>query len=202
MKISIQNPKFTIMLMATFLLSAVAFTQEQEFKAKNTFEREGFLFEFSIGAGIISLEDEAGLQSFDDVQRTIAFPELKFGYLLNDAFAITISVPGMIYSVEDYDRHFGGIIPSVQYWVKDRWWIHGGFGLAIDSPALYDIEDDLNDDWNTGTAVMLSTGYEVSRKKNYALNIQSKLFLGNVKLTDTLDRNAVQFSLGVGFSWF
>lgn len=183
------------------LISAVAKAQTNSY-SQNQFERQGFMFEFSLGGGIISIEDSAGIQSFDEAQGAFTFPELKFGYLLNERLALTLSVPGMIYNVNDYDRHFGGFIPSVQYWVIDRWWIHGGAGLALDSPALYDIEDNLNDDWNTGIAVMASTGYEVFRKHNFALNIQSKLLLGGVNLSNGIDRDVVQLNLGVGFSWF
>jgi len=55
--------------------------------------------------------------------------------------------------------------------VKDKWWIHVGIGLAIDSPALYDIKDDVKDDWNFDTAVMASTGYDIYKKKIFALNV-------------------------------
>ncbi|MFD0796309.1 hypothetical protein ACFQZJ_02465 [Maribacter chungangensis] len=183
------------------LISAMAFAQNNS-NAQNNFIRDGFMFEFGLGGGIISIEDNAGPQGFDDVQGGGTFPELKLGYMLNNRLAITVSAPGMIYTFNDNDRHFGGIIPSVQYWVKDRWWIHGGAGLAIDSPALYDIKDNVNDDWNTGIAVMASTGYEVYRKNKFALNVQSKVLLGGVKLDNNIDRDAVQFSLGIGFSWF
>ena len=183
------------------LISAMAFAQNNS-NTQSDFKRDGFMIEFGLGGGIISIEDNAGPQGFDDAQGGGTFPELKLGYMLNNRLAITVSAPGMIYTFNDNDRHFGGIIPSVQYWVKDRWWIHGGAGLAIDSPALYDIKDNVNDDWNTGIAVMASTGYEVYRKNKFALNVQSKVLLGGVKLDNNIDREAVQFSLGIGFSWF
>lgn len=183
------------------LIATMAFAQNNS-NAQNSFNREGFMFEFVVGGGIIGIEDSAGMQTFDKSQGAFIFPDLKFGYMLNNRLAATISAPGMIYTVNDNDRHFGGIIPAVQYWVKDRWWIHGGAGLAIDSPALYDIKDNVNDNWNTGIAVTVSTGYEVYRKNKFALNVQSKLLLGGVKLDNNIDRDVVQFSLGIGFSWF
>ncbi|MFD0797215.1 hypothetical protein ACFQZJ_07075 [Maribacter chungangensis] len=192
---------FKMACFAFTLISAMTFAQNNT-DTQNNFNRDGFMFEFGLGGGIISIEDSAGPQSFDDVQGGGTFPELKLGYMLNNRFGITVSAPGMIYTVNDNDRHFGGIIPSVQYWVKDRWWIHGGVGLAIDSPALYDIKDNVNDDWNTGIAVMASTGYEVYRKNKFALNVQSKLLVGGVKLDNNIDREVVQFSVGIGFSWF
>lgn len=165
-------------------------------------KRDGLIFEFGLGGGVISIEDSQGIQTFDKAQGGISFPELKLGYMLNDNLAIALALPGMIYNFKDNDRHFGSFIPSLQYWVKDRWWIHGGVGLAIDSPALYDIKDNINDDWNYGTAVMASTGYEVYKKKNFALNIQSKLVLGRAFLKGDAHRDAVSFNIGLGFNWF
>jgi len=187
--------------MALMLTSIVGFAQNNSTFDK-TSTRDGFIFEFSLGGGVISIEDSEGLQTFDKSQGAISFPELKFGYMLNDKLAVTLSMPGNIYEFQDNDRHFGGFIPSVQYWVKDRWWIHGGIGLAIDSPALYDIKDDVNEDWNFGCAVIASTGYEFYKKKNFALNVQSKIVMGRTFLDGDVHRDAVTFNIGLGFSWF
>jgi hypothetical protein len=177
-------------------------TGAQNTNTETTNQREGFLFEFTVGGGIISIEDSEGIQTFDESQGTFVFPDIKLGYMLNEKLAITVSMPGNIYKFQDNDRNFGGLIPSVQYWVKDKWWIHGGIGLAIDSPALYDIKDDVNDDWNFGTAVMISSGYEMYKKKNFALNVQSKLVLGHASLDGDAQRDALIFNVGLGFSWF
>lgn len=187
--------------MALILMSTLSFAQNNS-TFDSTSKRDGFIFEFSLGGGVISIEDSEGLQTFDKAQGAISFPELKFGYMLNDKLALTLSMPGNIYEFQDNDRHFGGFIPSVQYWVKDRWWIHGGVGLAIDSPALYDIKDNVNDDWNFGCAVMASTGYEIYKKNNFALNVQSKLMMGRAFLEGDAHRDAVTFNIGLGFSWF
>ena len=176
-------------------------TYAQNTNPETSTQRDGFIIEFLVGGGLISLEDSAGIQTFDKSQGTFVFPDLKLGYMLNENLAITAAIPGNIYEFQDNDRHFGGFIPSVQYWVKERWWIHGGIGLAIDSPALYDIKDDVNDDWNFGCAVTASTGYEIYKKKNFALNVQSKLVLGSVSLDGDAHRDAVLFNVGLGFSW-
>ena len=181
------------------LLSSITYAQSTD--SETTTQRKGFIFEFTVGGGIISLEDSAGIQTFDESQGTFVFPDLKFGHMLNENLAITLSMPGNIYEFQDNDRHFGGLIPSLQYWVKERWWIHGGIGLAIDSPALYDIKDNVNDDFNFGCAVMASTGYEIYKKKNFALNVQSKLVLGRAFLDGDAHRDAVIFNVGLGFSW-
>jgi len=186
--------------LAFVLVSSITYAQNSN--SETTTVRDGFIFEFVVGGGLIGIEDSAGIQTFDKSQGTFVFPDLKFGYMLNEKLAITVSLPGNIYEFQDNDRNFGGFIPSLQYWVKDRWWIHGGIGLAIDSPALYDIKDDVNDDWNFGTAVMVSTGYEFYKKKNFALNVQSKLVLGHASLDGDADRDAVIFNVGLGFNWF
>ncbi|MDC6388443.1 hypothetical protein PP182_07105 [Maribacter sp. PR1] len=188
------------MACVTFALVSTT-TYAQNTNSETTTQRDGFIFEAVVGGGIISIEDSAGNQTFDKAQGTFVFPDLKLGYMLNENLAITAAMPGNIYEFQDNDRHFGGFIPSLQYWVKDRWWIHGGIGLAIDSPALYDIKDDVNDDWNFGCAVMASTGYEIYKKKNFALNVQSKLVLGRASLDGDVKRDAVLFNIGLGFSW-
>tara|TARA_R110002124_G_scaffold138576_6_gene302139 strand:- start:69706 stop:70305 length:600 start_codon:yes stop_codon:yes gene_type:complete len=192
--------KFNLIMVGviSMLLSTITFGQNH---TENTSKREGFIIEFSVGGGIISVEDSAGIQTFKKSQGALTFPDLKLGYMLNEKLAVTVSMPGMIYEFQENDRHFGGFIPSLQYWVKDRWWIHGGIGLAIDSPALYDIQDHVNDDWNFGCAVMASTGYEIYKKKNFALNIQSNLVLGRAFLENEMHRDAVTVNVGLGFNW-
>jgi len=204
LKQSINKQIMKIILLKTVcvafaLVSSITYAQNTNLET--TTQRDGFIFEFVVGGGIISIEDSAGIQTFDKSQGTFVFPDLKFGYMLNDKLAITLSMPGNIYEFQDNDRNFGGFIPSVQYWVKDRWWIHGGIGLGIDSPALYDIKDNVNDDWNFGCAVMASTGYEIYKKKNFALNVQSKLVLGRASLDGDAHRDALIFNIGLGFSW-
>lgn len=196
---TIKTQMITVCSMIAILLSStITFAQNNDEDTKNT--REGFLFEFGLGGGIISIEDSEGIQTFDVAQGGISFPELKFGYMLNEKLAITAVMPGMIYEFQNNDRHFGGLIPSVQYWVKDKWWIHGGVGLAIDGPAIYDIND-TNDDWNFGCSIMASSGYDIYKKNNFTLNLQSKLMLGRAFLEGDAHRDAISFSVGVGFNW-
>ncbi|KAB8155164.1 hypothetical protein EZY14_004565 [Kordia sp. TARA_039_SRF] len=199
---TIKKESILCMAIVVFIVMSTITFAQNNFTTEIASKREGFMFEFAVGGGVISIEDSKGIQTFDKSQGALSFPELKFGYMLNDKLAITASIPGMIYEFQDNDRHFGAFIPSVQYWVKDRWWIHGGIGLAIDSPALYDIKDNVNDDWNVGCAFMASTGYEIYKKKNFALNLQSKLVMGRAFLTGDTHRDVVSFNIGVGFSWF
>ncbi|MEQ3656232.1 MAG: hypothetical protein ABNH00_10250 [Dokdonia sp.] len=201
--IKMKSIKKQILLMVVCVAFALlsSTTNAQNTNAETTTQRDGFIFEFVVGGGLISVEDSEGIQTFDTSQGTLVLPDLKFGYMLNEKLALTVSLPGNIYEFQDNDRHFGGLIPSLQYWIKDRLWIHGGFGLAIDAPALYDIEDNVNDDWNFGCAVMASAGYEFYKKKNFALNVQSKLVLGRAFLDGDAHRDALIFNIGLGLSW-
>lgn len=180
------------------LCTTISIAQNNQKDVEHT--REGCLFEIGLSGGIISIEDSEGIQTFDVAKGAIGFPELKLGYMLNDNLAVTAVMPGMIYEFNNNDRHFGGFIPSVQYWVKDKWWIHGGLGLAIDGPALYDINN-ANDDWNFGCSVMASSGYDIYKKNNFTFNLQSKLILGRAFLEGDAHRDAISFSVGVGINW-
>ena len=48
---------------------------------------------------------------------------------------------------------------------------------------------------------MASTGYEIYKKKNFVLNVQSKVVLGRANLDGDSHRDAVIFNVGLGFSW-
>ena len=186
----------TITLCTLLLISFISVAQDN-----TTPNREKFIFEFGIGTGVISLENSTGTQTFDKSQGAGSFPDFKVGYMVKENLAVTVSLPGMIYSFEDNDRHFGGILPGVQYWFANKWWVNGGIGLAIDSPALYDINDN-NDDWNFGKLVSAGIGYEFYQKENFAMNVQSKVLLGSVNITNGQQRNAASFGISLGFNWF
>ncbi|MEP5635781.1 MAG: hypothetical protein ABJL43_09365, partial [Maribacter dokdonensis] len=72
------------------LVSSIAHAQNTNLET--TTERDGFIFEFAVGGGIISLEDSAGIQTFDKSQGAFVFPDVKFGHMLNEKLAITVSM--------------------------------------------------------------------------------------------------------------
>ena len=199
MKTKITSKKMMnkLRLMAILLIALLSLEQN----AQDIPNREKFIFEFGIGGGVITLENSEGTQTFDKSQGTSIFPDLKIGYMVKENLAITASLPGNIYSFEGNDRHFGGILPGVQYWFANKWWVNGSVGLAIDSPALYDIKD-INDDWNFGKIVGVGVGYEFYQKENFAMNIQSKVLMGRVNLDNNQHRDAVSFGISLGFNWF
>ena len=186
-----------------FVLIAVLFTGSlfaQE--APTGVERKGFVIGLGVGVGAISIADSNAETPFDEAQGGLSLPNLKIGFMLSDRMALLATFPGMIYEVDDRDRSFEAFIPSLQYWVNDRLWVNGGIGLAMDFPALYDMKGLEGDQFNLGCAVAVSAGFELVQRKNFALDLQSKIHLGRVFLDNDIERDAASFSVGVGFNWY
>jgi len=190
------------LLIIIFTFSSFSFTLLGQNSNNNTIERKGFVFGVGVGGGVVSISDSNQEVPFDEVQGGISLPNLKFGWMVNDRLAILATLPGMIYALEGKDRSFEAFIPSVQYWVKDRWWINGGIGLAMDMPALYEFDDLKSEDWNFGCAVSASTGFELIQKKNYALDLQANIHLGRTFLDNDQHRDGGAFTIGIGFNWY
>lgn len=186
-----------LIMFALVLFTLSSYAQNTE----HSVERKGFVIGIGAGIGVASICD-GDQGSFEQEKGGLSLPDLRLGWMINDRLAIIGTAPGMIYDYEGKDRHFGAIIPSVQYWIKDRLWINGGFGLAMDSPALYDVDDFKDEDWNFGFAVSASAGYELVQKKNYALDLHAQLHMGGVSMDNDQSRNGVALSVGVGFTWY
>jgi len=167
----------------------------------NNIERKGLVFGFGIGGGVISIADSDQEVPFDEAQGGGTFPNLKLGWMINERLAVLALYSGMSYEYKDKDRSFDAIMPSIQYWVRDRWWVNAGAGLAMDFPAIY--EDNIkNEAWNYGGAVAFSTGYELLQKQHFALDLQTQLQMGWTYLENNKERDVVVFSVGLGFNWF
>jgi hypothetical protein len=81
-------------------------------------------------------------------------------------------------------RDFGGIFPSAQYFVTDKFWVLGGIGIGTDAPVFYDIkpENTVETEYYSGLGLISSVGYEVYRKKNFAIDFQARINYNNVNL--------------------
>jgi hypothetical protein len=88
----------------------------------------------------------------------------------------------------DRKRDFGIIAPTLQYWLSDRFWVLGGVGLGVDAPIFWDIEKpEINKEeakYYAGLGVVTALGFEIYRKKNFALDIKTRLTYRNVKLQE------------------
>ena len=184
--------KKTIALFVLFLAAFQVTAQE------TTTERKGFIIGVSAGLGISSITgDTPGISDGID----ISLPNLKVGLMINPKLAVLVTNPGISYSRDGLDRSLDGFVPSVQYWAKPKWWISGGFGLAMDNPAFYDSKKTINDDYNFGTACQFSTGYELYKKGRFVIDLQGTLFAASVN-TDWGTQETVSFLTGVGFNFY
>ncbi|MDW7693003.1 hypothetical protein R9C00_10265 [Flammeovirgaceae bacterium SG7u.111] len=161
--------------------------------------RKGFTIGASVGAG--ALHFTKGIET-SETQGGISLPNLKIGWFVNDKLAIYLNTPGQIYELNNKDRSFEGYIPSVQYWAADRWWVTGGVGAALDTPALYEKKSDSDEKNNWGKGVLLGTGYELRQHKKWAVDLQARLYMASVKLENGQRREGSSFTLGLGFTFF
>lgn len=187
-----------IVLIIALASSITAFGQTQFGKK---IERKGFVIGAGLGAGGITVSNSTSETEFDITSNGISFPNLKIGWMVNPRLAILATASGMNYEMDGKDRSFDAFMPSVQYWVHDKWWINGAAGLSVDIPAFH--EDNVKeDDVNLGCAVGVSTGYEFYQGQKFAIDLQTKLTLGRVFMDNNATRDAASFMLGVGFNWY
>ena len=125
--------------------------------------------------------------------------------MISKRTALVLCLPGSIYTYKGIgrqrDRGFEGIIPSVQYWVKDRWWVLGGAGLTLDAPAFYDIKTEDETKFYFGASMLVGTGYEVWRTGKFAMDIQARLHYGKASVIEGT-REGLAFNVLVGFNWY
>lgn len=189
-----------VLIIIKILVSVVTATSQN---TDNQIERKGFVIGFNVGSGFINISDDYGDVPFETTQGVFSFPNLKLGWMLNERTALLASFQGAMYEKDGKDRSFDAILPTVQYWTSDRWWLSLGMGLAVDMPALY--EDDIkNENWNFGGALSIGSGIELLQKQNYALDISSSVLLGGVKVNDVVSghRGGAVFSVTLGFTWY
>lgn len=195
MRQSATKIKQVIIAMILMLSSMQAFAQDNQSEPT----RKGFVIGVSAGAGYLSIEGDAAPSTFEDSD--ISLPNLKIGWMLNPNTALLLSMPGMAYEVQGVDRSFDGLIPTVQHWVRSNWWINGGVGLGLDTPAFYEDKVKGQDKLILGPAFMISTGYEVYKKGKFTIDLQGTIHTGRLYTNDThYDAGAIL--AGVGFNFY
>lgn len=161
--------------------------------------RKGFTIGGAAGIGVLHFTK--GMES-SETQGDISLPNMKVGWFVQDNLAIYLNTPGQIYEKDGSDRSFEGYIPSVQYWASNKWWISGGIGAALDTPAFYEKRSESNEKNNWGKGVLLSSGYELLQRKKWAIDIQARLYMASVKLDNGNRREGTAFSIALGFTLF
>lgn len=187
-----------VLILVLMLATLTAFAQTTE---RTGIERKGFVIGFNVGGGVITVSDN-GQDGFSKAHGGFSFPDLKLGGMINHRLAILATTSGMIYDYNKADRTFGTLIPVAQFWGTNRWWINGGIGMAMDYPALYDFNENGNNDLKVGCAVTFGTGYEVLQKEKFAIDLQAKITMGRAYENKNTYRDGVACSIGVGFNWF
>lgn len=132
-----------------------------------------------------------------------SLPNIKAGFMLNRRLALVALLPGATYRHEGKDRGFEALTLAGQYWLKNKWWVLAGAGLTFDAPAFYTVKDPNEAQFFTGfPALEFSTGYELWRKKHFALDLQYRIFLGVSYLDNHSTRGGVANMLILGFNWY
>ncbi|MFA6403251.1 MAG: hypothetical protein WCX31_16755 [Salinivirgaceae bacterium] len=145
--------------------------------------RKGFIFGTSLGVANANMNFPTSKQN-----NTNLAINWKIGYMVNPKLALLVNGAVSIYHYNlmgrARKRDFGGVFPSAQYWVSDKLWILGGIGLGTDAPVFYDLEPDNIDEtkYYSGFGVVSSAGYELYRKKNFAVDLAARLNYSSVNL--------------------
>lgn len=160
--------------------------------------RKGFSIGASVGVGVLHFTQGGGDAN---TGADLSLPNLKIGWLFNERLGVYLNAPGQIYKEKGRDRSFEGLIPTVQYWPTNAWWISGGAGLAMDLPAFYEVKNVEDEDYNFGKGVLLSSGYEVIQGKKWAMDLQARLLMSSVNL-DEGRRDGTSFTIALGFNFY
>jgi len=161
--------------------------------------RKGFVIGLSAGAGYLVIDGNAAPETFEGAD--ISLPNLKIGWMIKPNTALLLSMPGMAYDAEGVDRSIDALVPTLQHWIKPNWWIHGGIGLSMDTPAFYEDDKKGQDNLIVGPAVMLSTGYEIYKKGKFTIDLQSTIQAGRL-YTNNTNYDACAILAGVGFNFY
>lgn len=194
MRQAIKTIKQVIIAMILMLSNMQAFAQDNQTESN----RKGFVIGVSAGAGYVSIEGDAAPGTFED--GGLPFPNLKIGWMITPKTALLLSIPGMGYEIDGVDRSFDSVVPSIQYWVRPKWWVNVGFGLGMDSVAFYE-DDHGQDKLNVGPAGMISTGFEIYKRGKFTIDLQGTIHAGHM-YTDGDHYDAGALLAGVGFNFY
>ena len=191
----------TVTIIITLMISNLAFSQTEK---ETVIERKGFIIGASFGASVVNLAT-TNQDNQTDFGSTFNW---KIGAMVSEKMSIIIlGGASSIYNYSgegrDRKRGFEGLFIATQYWTNDRLWLMGGIGATADAPVFYDIEVDNESerDYFWGPGLIVGTGYELWRKKKFALDVQSKLHFGYANVPEGR-KTGVAFNIGIGFNWY
>ncbi len=172
--------------MKSLMLFVVCFILSCSISAQNNNEinRKGFMF--GVSSGIANSRLSFRTTNQNDINLALNW---KMGYVLNPKLTVLINGAVSVYQYDLSDRErlrdFGGVFASAQYFVSNKFWTLGGVGVGTDAPVFYDINPEKTNETNyySGIGIISGAGYEVYRKKNFAIDVQARLNYGSVKLS-------------------
>lgn len=179
------------------LSSTLAYAQQNK-----SAERKGLMFSFATGVANSQLTFPNKKQSNTDLALN-----WKIGYMLNPKLALLVNGSVSIYDFNlagrSRKRDFGGVFPSAQYWVADKFWVLGGIGIGTDAPVFYDIKPENKDEtkYYSGIGVISSLGYEFYRKKNFAMDLQARFNFSTVNLPEGIT-NGLNAGILLGINFY
>jgi len=176
-------------------------TKAQDTTGKK-FEKKGFLFGTSLGVSFVQLNFKS-----QPIHREVSgsFPNFKIGTMVSNRLAVLVYLPGSIYKYKlagrERDRGFEAILPSIQYWVNNKWWVLAGAGIGLDAPAFYDIKTEEERKFYLGKSFSIGAGYDVYQNRKFAIDIQGRAHFGDAKFPEG-NRSGMAFNVLVGFNWY
>lgn len=194
-----RNTEF-LKLLFLFVTSFLFFKTMPSFA--QTTERTGYVF--SISGGVSSLQLTTSSLS-DHSETYYSIPNFKFGWMVNPKTEVSLYIPANVYSYKGSGRHrdriFEGLLPSVQYWFAEKWWVLGGAGLTIDGMTFYDTRNKSEIKFYFGPSVVAGTGYEVWSRKNMVIDLQGRIHAGSSNIPEG-KRTLLAFDFLVGVNWY
>lgn len=185
----------TVLLLVILFFSNSFYSQVNE----TITQRKGIVFGLGLGAGVLSLNTNDTLS----VTFSTTLPNIKFGYMFTERFAMYTLLPGANYKYKNKARGFEGILVAGQYWITNKWWVLAGTGLTFDAPAFYTVKDPKTAEFYTGfPAFTFATGFEVLKKEHFVVDLHYRIFLGESHIQNEGERTGVSNMFILGFNWY
>lgn len=91
------------------------------------------------------------------------------------------------------------VMAALQFWVTPQLWIKGGLGVASLQSHFEDDFESVDEEIDTGAAVMGAAGFEVLSSPWFAVDLQVRLASGSY---EGIDEQVNVGTLGVGVNWY
>lgn len=167
-------------------------------------ERDRFLFGVAIGAGYVDTDVE-GADHHTEFSPSIGW---KIGWIINRTLAAQIIFPSTFFTYDGNPdaprrrlRGFEGIVPTIQYWPGERFWVSGGIGLGSDTPVFFDVRGEDEGKYYFGVGGALSVGYELWQRNNRTIDVQTRLRYGTADVPEGR-RSTSSVDILVGINWY